>query len=102
TVHRLGGQEVALGGLTDGWAFEVVMRAGIDRDLVEERRRTAIACPPRHHCRQVAAGAVTADDETARVSAELGGVAGHPERGGVGVLDRGRELVLRREAVVTR
>ena len=49
---------------------------------------------------EVAAGAVAADRETPGVDAELACVRDDPARGGPGVVDRRRELVLGRQAIV--
>ncbi len=66
----------------------------IDEQLERERGASTLAREERDRGREVAAGARTADGETARVQAELRAVLCDPARGGVAVLEPCRERIL--------
>jgi hypothetical protein len=51
---------------------------------------------------EIAAGAVAAHREPARIDAECGGVAGGPDRRGEAILDGGGEFMFRTHAVIDR
>ena len=96
--HRVGVEEVALGVVAEGVGVGAHLGDGVDQQLGGELV-AAVAQVLGGDGGQVAAGGV-AGHAGAVVAAELGGVLDHPVRGGHGVLDRRRERVLRREAVV--
>ena len=77
-----------------------VVELGDAQELQAQPRAAAVASQQRHARGQAAAGALAADRDPVGVHAELRGVLGHPHQGGVAVLERGRERVLRRQAVV--
>ena len=101
-AHHLAREQIALLVLLVGSRREVVVRDGIDQQLVAQRRAAAIARHQRHHGREVAARAVAADRDARGVDADLGALLGHPARGRVAILGPGRKLVLGSQPVVDR
>ena len=71
----------------------------VDEEL-ESQRDVVIAGVQRHDRRQIAAGRVAAHGQTGRVDPDLVGVIDDPLQRRLGVVDRSRERVLRRQPIV--
>ena len=76
--------------------------AGYNNSWARRLRRAAIAGDEADHRGEIAAGAVAANGKARRVDAERGAVCRNPFGRGDAVLDRGREFVLGRQAVIDR
>ncbi len=77
-----------------------MVRDRIDEQLERQRGAAAVARHQRDGRGEVAAGAVAGDDDAARIDAQVCGVRGHPLQRRVAVVQPGRKLVFRREAIV--
>ncbi len=75
---------------------------GIDQELIRDPRAAPVAGEQAGDRREVAAGAVAADGEPRRIDPERRALPGDPGGRGEAILDRGREFVLGRQAVVDR
>src|SRR5437867_4151193 len=98
--HRVSREHEALGEVGVRLRLRADVGDGIDQHLVRERRRAVITRQQCDDGREVTAGAVPADREPAGVDAERRRVGRDPPRGRPRVVDRGRELVLRRQTIV--
>ena len=83
-------------------AVHPVVELGDAQELQAQPRAAAVAGQQRDARGQAAARALAADRDPVGVDAELVRVLGDPHQRGVAVLERGRERVLRGEAVVDR
>ena len=75
---------------------------GIDQELTRDPWRALVARQEADDRPEVAAGAVAADREPARIDAERSAVVGDPSRRGEAIIDRRGEFVFRAHAVIDR